>query len=440
MFAVLLVITGFSEILTTAGFSSYLIQKTTIDEKTYSTIFVACLIQGAIIAITLIIFAVPISHFFDLPSLSQFLRLSAVIFIFLPFRIVPFAQLSRVSAFKKISLFNLTANGLSILTAVLLLWYEWKIEALLAKIIVQLTVSSALFFFLSSARFPRYFDYGILKKASSFTVNQTLADSIGYWSRKIDDFSIAKLIGATGLGLYAFAYNFLMLPNLLIKNQFVQLIFPLWASLKEDEEQIRFTYIKLSSVLAFMAFPLLFLIFSICEEAVLVLIGQNWLASVPIIKLFCISALFEITIIPGTLFKALSRADLNLQSVGITKLITLVGIVIASFQGSIIHVAQSIVLTNFINFFIFGYFVKRIAHISVMEVLKANFLELVVSIPILLVSLGIEQFSVSLLNSIFLKTLLGVLAWLSFCILLKPFPYRYIRNRMKYNNATNNEE
>lgn len=430
IFSLLLVIVGFSEILTTAGFSSYLIQKPEVDEKTYSTIFLASLIQGILIASALFFLSGPIALFFGLVPLADYIKLAALVFIFLPFKIVPFAQLNRISNFKKISIINLTVNALSICSAVSLLWYGWKVEALFAKIILQLSLGSTLFFLSTRIRWPRYFDLAILKKSSSFTTSQTLADSIGYWSRKVDDFSIAKLIGANGLGLYAFAYNFLMLPNLLIKNQLVQLIFPIWSTLNGNKEQVKKSYLTLSSFLAFVAFPLLFIVFIVCEELVLLLVGAEWIGCVPIIKLLCISTFFEITIIPGTLFKSMGRADLNLKSVGITKLISLVGIVIASYYGNIVMVAQSLVFTNFVNFFIFGYFVNRIAAIPIFEVLKSNYLELVVCLPFLPIALGIESLHLSLTGSILWKTVLGLVLWLLICSLVKPYPYKYLLGKL----------
>lgn len=431
VFSLLIVVIGFSEVLTTAGFSSFLIQKTEIDERTYSTIFLASLLQGVLIACVLFLLSTPIANFFAISALAKYIQAGAIAFFLLPFKIVPFAQLSRVSNFRKISLLNFIANVLSLASGVTLLWLGWKVEALFAKIILQLSIGAILFFLSTRFTWPRYLDMSILRKSSSFSTHQTLADSIGYWSRKVDDFSIAKLIGSSGLGLYAFAYNFLMVPNLLIKSQLVQLMFPLWAASKHDKAQIKRSYLTLSSFLGFVAFPLLLILFTVCEELILLLVGTEWIACVPIIQMLCLSAFFEITIIPGTLFKSLGRADLNLKSVGITKLISLVGIVMASYYGNIVTVAQSLVFTNFINFFIFGYFVNRIAAIPIFEVLKANFLELLVCLPIVPIAFLVEALHLSLIGSILSKIALSVSCWALFCKFLKPSTYKYITNKYK---------
>ncbi|GAB2778886.1 lipopolysaccharide biosynthesis protein [Rhabdobacter roseus] len=434
LISIIIIIIGFSEIFINSGFVSYLIQERRVCELLYSTIFFSNLFVSLLFVLFFLATSKHLSIYFGEPVLEKLINYCTICFLFLPLRTIPLVKLNKSYNFQKISIINLTSNLISLIVAFYQLSVGYGIWAILSKLLLFQIINTTIYSLSVSWKIKLEFSWIELKKSGKYSINQTLADTIGYWSRKIDDIIIARFIGLYGLGLYSFAYNFLMLPSIMIKSQLVQVLFPTMSSIKNDTKKLNKMYIDISGALSYFGFPLIFILYIISSDLIPILVGDKWNAAIPLVHIFCIASLFEITIIPSTLFKSIGRADLNLKTMLLTKFITLTGILIGSIQGDIISISISIIISNFINFFVFSIYVKKYLGILISEVVLVNYPALLIAFPVLIIGHLIDIWNFQHPISMTLKIVIGISTWILLSLTFKPFAYLLIKEKLSNKN------
>ena len=130
---------------------------------------------------------------------------------------------------------------------------------------------------------------------------QHYAPLVGYGSRasfvgfleflntNLDTMLIGRLLGPVALGLYNRAFMLLYLPAYFFTNSVARVAFPAFSQVQQDVPRLRGLYLRSSTLVATLIFPLCAGVAVAAPEMVRVLLGPKWGASVPVLQLLCIS-------------------------------------------------------------------------------------------------------------------------------------------------------
>jgi PST family polysaccharide transporter len=143
-----------------------------------------------------------------------------------------------------------------------------------------------------------------------FGASQTGFQAINYWARNADNLLIGRFVGPRGLGIYARAYQLMLLP--LSQAGFVvnYVLYPALARIQDDHERLRRAYLRTISVTALLAFPVTVAMFVLAPETVRVLFGAKWVAVAPILRILCVAGLFQsVATTTGTIYQTQGRTD-----------------------------------------------------------------------------------------------------------------------------------
>ncbi len=133
---------------------------------------------------------------------------------------------------------------------------------------------------------------------------------VNYFSRNADNILIGKAWGGVELGLYSRAYSLLLFPLQQINSPISAVAIPALSRLQNNPEEFRDFFRKTLGVTTFVTFPLVALIIICRHELVLIFLGSQWGAAVPIFSLLAISAFLQpIGNITGILYIALGRTE-----------------------------------------------------------------------------------------------------------------------------------
>lgn len=126
----------------------------------------------------------------------------------------------------------------------------------------------------------------------------------------LDTLLIGRLLGSVLLGIYNRAYMLLYLPMYFLTNSLARVAFPAFSKIQNDLPRVRALYLTSSTLVATVVLPVCAGVAVAAPELVQVLLGPRWAASVPILRVLCLSIPLSMT----TLFAGVvadARANLH---------------------------------------------------------------------------------------------------------------------------------
>lgn len=400
------------------------------NEHTSNTVFVS-------LVITLFFSIIILLAYYNINFINPvFNEIKKLLFYFIPilfvipFKIIPYSKLLIKQNFTSIAKINLISTLTSFLVGILILW-QWKngLVSVWFKNCLLTLVSICLYVYKQKVSYNfNLISIKSIKSIFKYYYNQTLSDSIGYWSRKVDDLLIGNFINTYSLGLYNFAYNFLLIPQILIKGQVGQIALPSLSSAGKDTTKLNSLYLNLVDLLGFISYPLIMVIIVVSDYIPIVLNNPEWIGAVVIIKILAISLIFEITILPDTLFRAIGKPNINLKCTIITKFISISTLcVIIIYTKSIYQTSIGVLATSAINYFIFSYFTKKYGQVSQLKVGKINVQNIVTVIPMYVVFTILSNYLETSIFSFILEISIMFIVWVGILLIFRPNKIKVIK-------------
>lgn len=109
---------------------------------------------------------------------------------------------------------------------------------------------------------------------------------------RMADFIVSKLLGSHVLGVYTIAYEFANLPTTELVAPINRAVLPGYTRMADSLDVMRQGFLNVLAMIALFAIPASFGIAAIAELLVNVVLGDKWLETIPLIKIFAFSGLF----------------------------------------------------------------------------------------------------------------------------------------------------
>ncbi|HKY74201.1 MAG TPA: oligosaccharide flippase family protein, partial [Patescibacteria group bacterium] len=328
VFGITVAVLALIERLTETGINTFLVQKRDDFRLYVNSAWVIAIVRGGIIALLLLLLSQILPQFYSAPSLFLFLIAAS----FIPF-IKGFINPSIVKFWKELSyskdaVYRGTISlSEGLLTIGLTLWFRSPVAMVLA-----LVASAVLEVLLSHIVVePRPKFIVDKKRAVSILMASRLLNLGSFFSflvTNLDNLIVGKILGISALGFYQNAYNVANSTVGEIGDLSAQTVFPIYANIRDDKARLRRAVLRALVPLAIVAsLPVIFIL-STPETLVRILLGERWLAIVPLFP-FLLSALYikSLNAVVYPLFLALERVYLNV-GVLFVQIIALVALII----------------------------------------------------------------------------------------------------------------
>ncbi len=367
---VLAVFIAIAGILTDSGLGGSLVKEHTITKLDCSTVFVFNLIISLTIYVFLFVCAPYIEGFYKIPDLKIITRYLCLIFVINSIGLVPKSLLIKELKFKKIAISSLcgitTASIFSFIGCYLNLGvYVLVIFQLSCSII---TTTSLLLLSKYSISFK--FSYTSFRKLVSFGVFSTICGVIDSIYENVLSVLFGKFINAKFLGYYDQAKKLERGSASSVSTALNNVSFPILSKLKKYNSEFTQESFKILKFSIITFFPLLSIISIYSDYIVILLFGEKWYQSSPILSILMIN---------GMVFMIESNIRNNIKSLGnvkqlalmtaikriigiavimsfmlISKYAMIYGLVASTFVGVLVNVMLFCKLTNikFINYII----------------------------------------------------------------------------------------
>lgn len=277
LFSAALVVVGFSQIFTEIGVGPALVQRRQLEEAHLQTAAVVSIFLGLGVGGGIYFFGGTIAHAYKLPDLEPYLHALAFLFPITGAAVVARSVLQRELEFKQLAGAEFTAYliGSCALTAILILC-GLGLWALIWGQVAEGVIRSLLLIFFAR-KFPKLkFNYERFKEIFSYSLGFTVA-KLGNYTALQGDFVVAgRWLGASALGVYSRAYQFLNMPATLFGSVIDQVLFPAMATVQDDLVRLERAFLRSTGAVALLAMPTSAALVVAAPELVRILLGAGW--------------------------------------------------------------------------------------------------------------------------------------------------------------------
>lgn len=275
------------------GFTSALVQNQQRTEKDFSTAFYFNIAIAIFFYVLLFVSAPYIANFYKMPILTQVTRVLAVTLPISALGAVNRTKLQIAVDFKTQAKATLTAVTLSGVIGILLAYIGAGVWALVAQTLLNALFNTVLLFLLLRW-FPLFtFSFISFKKMFGFGSKLLAAGLLDVLYFNMYPLVIGKMFSATDLGLYSRASSFSHLPSTLTTNIVTRVTFPVFSQIQDDLKRLFSAYKKYLAILVGLYAPVVLGICAIAKPMIQVLIGDQWLTAVPLLRILCFAILVD---------------------------------------------------------------------------------------------------------------------------------------------------
>jgi lipopolysaccharide exporter len=312
LFSMATLVLTITRALTETGFEQALIQRAELNDETLDVGFSVVLLRASLVAAVMAGGASLFASFFAEPRLAQLLRVLALGMLCEGLVNNRVAMFQRSLDFQRYFYFHATGQLVGLAATLIGAWLLRDVWA-----VVYGQIAGALgrvgASYLLGARRPRLrFDWAIARELLRYGRWVGVSSVMLFLLVNGDNLFIGKVIGASGLAYYAWAYQLANLPALFITQILSSVMFPALASVRGDPAQLGQLFLRSMRLTWLLSLPGSLLIAVLCEAFTRALLGDRWLPIVPITYALCCFGLMRaLGASAGALFLAVGRPDLR---------------------------------------------------------------------------------------------------------------------------------
>jgi O-antigen/teichoic acid export membrane protein len=162
---------------------------------------------------------------------------------------------------------------------------------LVANNIISAAIPAFVFWFYIKWRPIWSFSWQSFRELFSFGFFMFLTHLINSFCTQIQGLLIGKIYNPSVLGYYSKAHGTEKLASLSISSVMTQVTYPLYAEAQDDKKVLANMIKRITMTLAYLSFPLMFILLLVAKPLFLLLYSERWLPSVPYFQILCIAGL-----------------------------------------------------------------------------------------------------------------------------------------------------
>jgi O-antigen/teichoic acid export membrane protein len=336
------------------GFDSALIQKKKPTQEDYSTIFYWNIAMSVVLYAVLYLSAPVIARFYDIPLLCSVLRVQGIVLFIYAFNIIQRNQLRKKLNFKVLSIVTITTSIIALTTTIIMAYHGCGVWALVTQNILTVAIPALVFWFYIKWRPSWVFSWKSFHELFSFGFFMFLTHLLNQFGQQIQGLLIGRFFNANTMGYYSKAHATERVASTSISQIMGQVTYPLYAEAQDNREMLINMLKRITTTLAYITFPLLFILLLCARPIFIILYSEKWLPSVPYFQALCIAGLaFCLQAVNNQSIAAVGKSrsmfvwTVVKRTIGISAMVS--GLLIWGMRGLLCGVIFSTWFSYFIN-------------------------------------------------------------------------------------------
>ncbi len=320
-------VTGLGQAFADLGLSEATIQRKEISHDQVSALFWINVAIGLGLMLVTVTLAPVLARFYRDPRIVNITLLVSLTFLIGGLRVQPDAILKRQMRFSALAIRDVASYALAVPVAITMAWQGFGYWALVALPLTLNFTAMALSWAMVNWRpsLPRRnTEVGSM---IAFGGNVAASYFIVTVSRSADNVLIGWHSGAGPLGLYARAYNLLMLPVRQLSAPAGGVAIPAFSRTQGDPERFARYYLRTVNLIFWISAPIFGFLFVAAAPVIVLILGNQWREAAPVFQILVISALGQL-LLELTIWLFVSRG----QSQQLLKLLLIISpIIVGSY-------------------------------------------------------------------------------------------------------------
>lgn len=329
-----MVFIAFSNVFVNLGLSTALIQKKNAIEEHFSSSFFVNISIAIILTVLFFLIAPVISSFFSEDKIVVLIQVLSFNLIITSLSVVAEVKLIKQLNFKILSKIGVSSSVVSGLVAIYFAFNGYGVWSLVIQTLLSSIIRSFLIQYYSRWRPKLIFKIEALKELWSYSFRFFISGFINTIYEQLDSIIIARIFSTVDLGLYSRAKSLNRFVIKYASESIGNVTFPAMSKISDDKLKMIELGLKAESLVAFLSFGLLGLLFITAKPLFLLLFGIKWIAAIPIYKLLCLSGFaYPISATTLSMLKASGDSKTFLKLEVLKKILGLISLSIGFYYG-----------------------------------------------------------------------------------------------------------
>ncbi|MET4107542.1 lipopolysaccharide biosynthesis protein [Hymenobacter sp. UYP22] len=250
----------------------------------------------------------------------------------------------------------------------------------------------------------------------------------------LDTLLIGRLLGAAALGIYSRGWMLIGLPVYLLTTSVSKVVFPSFSQVQADRPRLRAVYLSSITLVGALVIPICAGAAVAAPEIVRVMLGPDWLAAVPILRVVCAAfALSMVTMFAGVVCDATATLTPKLW-LNLLYVVLLTGLFMGLSRYGLLGVAGAVVAGEVLRTVLYLGLMRRVLQVSATAVLSTYVPGLLAGVLVAAGIAGVRELlpsgSVPAAALLLTEILTGGLLLLAFAVGTPPAQLRHVLRRI----------
>jgi len=407
------VILRFGTYFAQMGVGSALIQKKEVSDEDVRASFTSAFLLGMLFTIVVCLCAPLATYIFDNEKIVPIIRVMALSCFITGLSTTAISLLRRNLAFRALAVTEVFSYvvGYGII-GILMAYNGFGVWSLVVGALSQSAFLAILSYLFCQHRLSFVYNWKYYKPLYSFGSRVSVISFFEFIRSNLDTLAIGHFIGAAPLGIYNRAFMLVNLPAQYLTSSFSRVLFPSFSRVQEDLERLKKAYLSTIMLFSAVLFPTCIGMAVASREIVLIILGEKWIAAIPILQILAIATPLNLLSHFGGILCE-STAVLNIKLLIEIIFIIILGSLYYLFSGyGIIGFAIALVIVGLVRFMSYIFIIKQICDISLIEFVRAYmpaFIStLIIGISIFFVANIIRSYGVPMSLSFMIEFIVGL--------------------------------
>jgi teichuronic acid exporter len=349
-----MIVISISQVFINSGISQAIVRKQDCTEIDFSTAFYFNLVLGVLFFLVIVLFAGPLSRFFESPELELIYKVLGLALIISAFTIIQQAILIKQLNFQLQSKITIISAIISGVLALIAAFSGWGVWSLVLKTLAGQLCTSILLWYWNRWRPILIFSYRSFKELFSFGSKLMVSGLIGTVYNNVSYAFIGRHFTPTDLGFFTRSEAFKNLFSQNIESIITGVGYPVLATLQEKREKLSDAFRQMFIVTFYIIMFVMLGVFLVANNMIFVLLGSVWIPSIFYLQLFCfIGILYPLLSMNINLMNVIGRSDIYLKLQTISQL-GIIPVMIGGLYFGIEGFMYGSVLLSFFTYFLFA--------------------------------------------------------------------------------------
>lgn len=213
------------------------------------------------------------------------------------------------------------------------------------------------------------FDWATYRPLLAYGSRMSAISFLEFITGSLDTLLIGRLLGAAALGIYSRGWQLIGLPVYMLTTSVSKVVFPSFSQLQSDRARLKTVYLGSITLIATLVLPICAGAAVAAPEIVRVMLGPNWTATIPILRVVCAAfGLSMVTMFAGVVCDATATLTPKLWlNLGYAVLLT--GLFFGLSRFGLLGVAGAVVAGEVIRTVLYLLLMRRVLGVRTAEVL-----------------------------------------------------------------------